>query len=156
MLDKRRHDRVKDILDDPALFPDTFKTWIVKALETHPTFTLPQQQNTPLDKMHYVGEDAEPAFEGSWANYGGGFAPAAFYRDPFRRVWLSGLVKDGGAAPTTIFILPPAYRPPDGRQLYIAEAQGAIGRIDVADTGEVIHTAGTTGYVQLNGFSFRV
>jgi hypothetical protein len=52
----------------------------------------------------------EPAFENSWANAGGAYETAAFYKDPYGRVHLKGRIGTGTAA-TTAFTLPAGYRP---------------------------------------------
>lgn len=149
MLDKRKSDRVKEILEDPSLFPDTFKNWIAKAVEIHPTFTLPKAQLPVVDRAHNVGATGEPAFQNSWVNEGGGYAPATFYRDPFNRVHLGGVVQSGTAG-TTIFTLPPAYRPTT-----IVAFRSDID-IDVNPDGTVEHVSGVNTFVPLDGLSFRV
>ena len=57
-----------------------------------------------------VGGTDQPAFENSWANYGGAYAEAAFRMDSEGWVHLKGLVKTGSVG-TTIFTLPEEYRP---------------------------------------------
>jgi hypothetical protein len=44
------------------------------------------------EAFHAVGAPGQPAFLGTWANYGGGFAGASFYKDPLRRVHLRGMI----------------------------------------------------------------
>ncbi len=63
---------------------------------------------------HQVGAGGEPAFAGNWANFGGSDQAAAFRLGIKNDVELTGLVKSTGAlgaAPSTIFTLPVAYRP---------------------------------------------
>lgn len=149
MLDARKRDRVEEILKDPALFPDEFKTWIVKAVETHPTFTLPQAQLPVLDREHAIGGVAEPAFQNSWVNYDPANSQASFYRDLSRRVYVGGTVKSGGAG-TVIFTLPPAYRPSLIETFFV----GSI-VLEVQPDGDVRHVSGSTALVPLT-ISFRV
>ena len=63
-----------------------------------------------VEEWHEIGDTNEPAFENSWANAGGAYEPAAFYKDPFGRVHLKGRIGTGTAA-TTAFTLPTGYRP---------------------------------------------
>jgi hypothetical protein len=65
---------------------------------------------TPIDPWHLVGAAGEPAFQNSWVNYGGAYAPAAFRKMPDGTVRLRGTVKSGTNA-SAIFTLPVGYRP---------------------------------------------
>jgi hypothetical protein len=65
------------------------------------------------EAWHVVGAPGEPAFQNSWVDNGSGVPRAAFYKDREGIVHLEGLVNQG-AARTTIFQLPPGYRPPSG------------------------------------------
>ena len=57
-----------------------------------------------------IDDSNAPAFENSWANTGGAYETAGFYKDPFGRVHLKGQIGTGTAA-TTAFTLPTGYRP---------------------------------------------
>lgn len=63
-----------------------------------------------VEEWHEIGGSGEPAFENSWANAGGAYETAAFYKDPFGRVHMKGRIGTGSAG-TTAFTLPTKYRP---------------------------------------------
>ncbi len=111
-----------------------------------------------------------------YSNYGSGFAPAGFYKDPMGVVHLKGLVKNynadsGGAQGVLIFILPRADRPSDGTHLFGALCYGNgdleenpvdpgdICRVDIDPQGRVEFVDNTgefpTEYLSLDGISFR-
>lgn len=154
--DDGRAKLVERVLGDPELYPDVLRSWIPTVLERNVLLKLEPYQLPSVDRRHEVGGDGEPAFVGTWTNYGSGYEVASFYRDPFGRVHLSGLVKSGTSG-TTIFSLPGGYRP-RARELFVIDTGNpgdTLGRIDVTATGDVIHISGGTTYVQLHGISFR-
>lgn len=115
-----------------------------------------------LDPLHFVGSAGEPPFTAAWQNYDTTYNAAAFYKDPFLRVFLQGLVKPTGVSGSgTIFQLPAAYRPLR-RCLFIV--QGAdVGyapqvRVDVDTDGTVslVNPASLQNWVSLDGLNFRV
>ena len=105
-----------------------------------------------MDGWHLVGGSGEPAFANGWVNYGAGFNVAAFRKDPFGRVHLRGMIKNGtvGAA---AFTLPAGYRPPVG-ELLDTNSTSAQGRIDVSSAGVVTVAAGAATWVTLDGLYF--
>lgn len=94
----------------------------------------------------------------AWQNYGGGFAPAGFYRDPFGRVYLRGLVKKtAGNIECAIFRLPAGYRPAE-HAAFSSVADNKFVRVSVYSDGEVDPEAVPTGggnFLSLEGISFR-
>ena len=146
---------VDKVLGDSSLYPEELKAWVPKVIRGNPNLRLQTNQLPRAESTRRVGATGQPGFQGAWTNYGSGNEEAGFYRDVFDRVNLCGLVKNG-AAGTTIFTLPGGFAP-EGRQSFIVLTGPAdqIGRIDVAANGDVIHVSGATGYVQLNGLSFR-
>jgi hypothetical protein len=107
-----------------------------------------------------------------WANYGAGYATAAYYKDPWGVVHLRGLVgsgSDGGVGTfgfhaTYVFFLPVGYRPPATEQFAVPVQDtltfpsGSIGRVDVsADGGVRLVYPGTAGIdsLALDSISFR-
>jgi hypothetical protein len=66
---------------------------------------------TTLDRWHTVNGTGEPAYQNSWVTNVTAAFPMQFRKDPFGRVQIRGTVS-GGASGTTIFTLPPGYRPP--------------------------------------------
>lgn len=147
---------VERVLGDPELFPDVFKSWIPRVLERNALLKLESYQLPSVGSRREVGDDGEPAFVGTWVNYDTTNEVASFYRDPFYRVFLAGLVKSGTSG-TTIFTLPGGYRPRKRESFIVVTGNpgDSIGRVDVAANGDVIHVSGGTSYVQLNGISFR-
>lgn len=99
-----------------------------------------------LDTWHAVGTTGEPAFQNSWANFGGTASTLAFRKDPFGKVGIRGVLK-GGASNTVIFTLPVGYRPPMDIAVEIPTASAANRTFCTitALTGNVsIGTVGTT------------
>ena len=106
-----------------------------------------------VEAWHEVGTAGNPAFAGSWKNFGGAFETAAFYKDPGGLVHLKGLVDVGSG---TIFTLPAGYRPAKTEVFTVVSTGGAFGEIRLASTGTLQLTVGTgSGYVSLSGISFR-
>jgi hypothetical protein len=120
------------------------------------------------EAFHEVGAAGNPAFgicqgANSWANDGGAFATAAFYRDPLGTVHLKGAVActvspTGGAV---IFTLPAGYRPSATEVFATPEGVGSgqIADIAVTGAGDVQFTGGSenpgTGAVPIDGITFR-
>jgi hypothetical protein len=144
---------VEKVLKDPALYPDEFKAWVPKQVERSPVIKFTADQLPTVDPTHYVGDTGQPAFQNGWANYGGGHEAAGFYIDPWRRVFLCGLIQSGTVG-TTIFTLPGGYRPRN-IQLFDVQANAALARVDVNTDGTVVATSGSNVWFQLNGVSFR-
>ena len=123
---------------------------------------MPSDQFHRIEKLvgncedwHEVGESGEPAFENSWVNYGSGFESAGFYKDPFGRVHLKGMV-DNGTDNATVFTLPEGYRPAL-RELFVTQISTGSSRIDVTTAGVVSTlSAGAHTWLTLSGISFRV
>jgi hypothetical protein len=98
-----------------------------------------------------------PAFNAGWNNYGGSYAAAAFYKDKVDRVHLRGLV-NVGVVGSTIFNLPPGYRPStSGILMFNVNNGNALGRIDIQPNGNVNFVVGPSAgsWVSLDGISFR-
>jgi hypothetical protein len=112
------------------------------------------------EAFHVVGTPGQPEFLGTWGNYGGGFAPASFYKDHLSRVYLKGVIT-GGSAGSNAFILPAGYTPPENTA-FAATAGTATPKtvsVNVFSNGNVfIFNSGVTGGdpVSLDGVSFRV
>jgi hypothetical protein len=153
-LDRGREALIKKVLGDPDFYPPEFKAWVPRQIENNPTLRLSADQLPIVEAVHLVGGTGEPAFQNSWVNYAvGSFLAAGFYKDPWGRVHLQGLVANGAAPISTIFTLPGGYRPQYGT-LFVAYANG-LGRVDVGANGAVQLVNGSTAFVQLDGLSFR-
>jgi hypothetical protein len=111
----------------------------------------------PVDAIHYVtgGE-----FLNSWTNFGSGYLPVGYYRDPFERVHLLGHAA-GGSLNTAAFTLPAGYRPlhidnpfSTGAIRFAINEAGLY--LDVlADGSVMLNGAGSNAIVSLNGIGFR-
>lgn len=103
-----------------------------------------------------VGASGQPPLTGSWTNFGGGFATAAFYRDPIGIVHLRGVIT-GPTNGVTAFTLPPGYRP--GAVESFAGNGGAGAGVDINANGEVSPYCPNPGpgcpFLSLSGISFR-
>ena len=92
--------------------------------------------------------------EGDWVNHGGTYNDAGYFKDSQGIVHLKGLLK-GGKVEVTIFTLPSGYRP-EARQLHpVYTHQGFIGRLDIFMDGRVFLTDGMSGFLSLDGITFR-
>ena len=89
-----------------------------------------------VEPWHLIGADGEPDFENGWRNYGEGWESAAFYRDPWGRVYVRGLVA-GGELDAVAFRLPEGYRPPEGIHLVGNSDFRAADAINVHPDGAV-------------------
>lgn len=96
-----------------------------------------------------------PTLANGWANFGGGFNPAGYWKDPAGVVHLRGLLASGtlnGAA--AMFTLPAGYRPAN-TEMFVAISNNAVGRVDVRNTGDVVPTIGSNTNFSLDGMTFR-
>lgn len=94
-----------------------------------------------------------PTLLNSWANQGGGWNPAGYWKDPHGVVHLRGNIKSGtvGAA---AFTLPAGYRPTN-TEGFTAVANGAFGAVNVDNGGNVIPAVGSNVGISLDGITFR-
>jgi hypothetical protein len=111
-----------------------------------------------------------------WANYGGGFATAAFYKDQLGIVHLKGLVSNNEGSPTdprtsAVLRLPLGYRPTTERvfssvgRATVNGVEVAQSRVDVQPNGLVVFVydcnpnvtvcSGDGSYLTLDGITFR-
>jgi hypothetical protein len=101
-----------------------------------------------------VGRPGNAAFTNSWVNFGGGWANAGYWRDPFGWVRLRGRVKDGSAA-LSMFTLPPGFRP-QVPVLSVNAASLAGGYIQVLADGTVTPSIGGGGaWISLDNVHFK-
>jgi hypothetical protein len=107
----------------------------------------------PLPIFPTLEQFIAPTLLNSWTNFGGGYNPAGFYKDPFGIVHLRGVVQTG-APPYIIFRLPSGYLPAN-QEMFSVTANNAFGRVDVLTTGDVQFQAGNNTFVSLDGMTFR-
>jgi hypothetical protein len=99
------------------------------------------------------------SFQNNWHNYGVGYNDAGYFKDSMGIVHLKGLVAGVGAAAifnTTIFTLPEGYRP-GARELFVCSTNPNVaGRVDVLPDGQVQVVQGNSGWLSLDGLTFRI
>lgn len=157
MIDQRAlQKQIRGILSHPEFFPDEFKSWLPRFLETNPNVSLSASQLPSLEATHYVANTvSDPPFGGTWGNYGSGYEAAGYFKDFLGVVHLVGVVA-GGVSGTTIYVLPAGYRPAAKlMMLVVSGGPDAIGRVDIWPTGEVVHVSGAVSYFQLDNITFR-
>jgi hypothetical protein len=111
---------------------------------------------TPTEPTRIVGTPGNPDFQGSWDNDGQG-ALAGFFKDQFGVVHLQGDLDPVGSA-STVFVLPPGYRPDaegaSGPQFSVV-ADSGTGVIQIDSDGLVRDVNSHSAHVTLNGITFR-
>lgn len=103
-----------------------------------------------------VGASGAPGFTNGWANLGGSWATAAYWKDQDGLVWLEGTIASGtlGAA---AWPLPPGFWP-TGDRIFPAFSNGTLGLVKVTAGGLVVpQTVGTASNASysLDGIVFR-
>ena len=149
-FDPKRYEAVQRILGDPELYPSELLSWILKKLKDNPYFSVAETQLPTADNFLLVGDAGQPAFVSPWSNFGSGWAPLSFRKDPFGTVFVQGVVKTGSSvsAGATITTLPTGYRP-EFHHLFAQEGSPGSGqhcRVDVESDGEIVYR-GATGTV---------
>jgi len=121
---------------------------------------------SPLEAKHVVGSPGEPGFENGWQNYPGGeegigsltFGPISFYKDHEGIVHLEGLAVTESESLTSVFTLPPGYRPASGTSLLLVGGEGFVAIGGTGATLEGKDIGGKViaeGLVVLDGLTFR-
>lgn len=151
--DKATERLVKKVLSNPDFFPPEFKAYIPRLVEANASFKLDPVQLPTVEPWHVVDNAGQPAFLNGWVNFGGGDTTAAYYRDPFGTVHLKGTLKSGTIG-TTIFTLPPGYRPQE-ISFFPAWSNAAFGGVIIQTTGAVVANNGSNVSFSLDGITFR-
>jgi hypothetical protein len=105
-----------------------------------------------MDIWHFVGNTGEPAFVNGWVNYGSGYGNASFRKFPDGKVKCAGLIR-AGTIPSTIFTLPPGYRP-NQNQIYGSASNDVFGEMRVNTDGTVATSISNNGWVTLDDIEF--
>jgi hypothetical protein len=154
LTDRSSAKLVAKVLSDPTLFPDEFKAWLPRWLQGNVNFSVDSTQLPDVESQKLVGVTGNAQFSNSWTNFGGTNASAAYYKDPFGRVFLKGTVKSG-TVNTAIFTLPVGYRPQEA-EVFAVYCNGAVGFITVNPDGTVVQSGGgSNASLTLSGISFR-
>lgn len=152
--DRDKERAVRRVLDSPDLFPDEFKAWLPRFIQSNVNLRISEQQLPEVEATRFIGTSGEPAFEHSWVNYVAGFDEAGYYKDPFGMVHLCGIIKSG-TLNQSAFNLPGGYRPKARRMFPSIDGVNAVSRVDVTATGDVIPVTGNTAYITLDGIHYR-
>jgi len=105
---------------------------------------------TSVDSLH------TPTLLNSWVYFGAPYSTPAYYIDPFGRVFLKGLIKNGTLTDAA-FQLPAGYRPNEYLINSTVSFDGVnivVSRVDVDISGNVIPYFGGNTWFSLNGVSF--
>ncbi len=95
-------------------------------------------------------------FSHGWRNYDNTYNHAGFFRDRQGVVHLRGLVKSGQVGgDKAIFVLPNGYRPNRRHLFAVCTHPDKIGRVDILPDGRVIAYNVSSGWVSLDGLTFR-
>lgn len=99
---------------------------------------------------------AAPVLLNSWANYGGAYSDAGYYRDAAGVVHLQGAIRNGTVGAAS-FTLPAGFRPAAAQAYAIptGAAFATYGVVHVLADGTVMVTVGSNALVHLAGVSFR-
>lgn len=149
----RKQNLVQQVLGDSSLYPDEFKSWIVRWLYGNVNLSIAQGQLPAIEKAHLVGASGEVPFAGTWVNFGSTFEPALYWKDYAGIVHLGGLVKLGTIG-TTIFTLPAGYRP-QYTLTFAVYSNNAFGYCQVNPDGTVVASGGSNLSFSLAGITFR-
>ena len=125
-------------------------SWLLIALRNGDTGKVLWLDGRDQDYWH------SPTLLNSWATYGNSFAPPGYCKE-HGIVRLRGLVTGGNvsaASTANIMVLPVGYRP-DYTQLFVTEANAAIGRIDVMADGSVRALQGVNTWFSLDSIQFK-
>ena len=97
-----------------------------------------------------------PTLLNGWVNFGDGWSTAAYYKDYFGIVRLTGRIKWGTTTGgTIIFVLPVGYRP-SGRLGFTINAGDLRADVTIGSAGEVsIWNVTNNIFLYLDGISFR-
>lgn len=114
------------------------------------------RKNIKVEAPKKIGAAGEPAFANGWQNFDAvpGFQNARYWKDAMGIVYVDGLIKLG-TLNLPAFTLPVGYRPA-ATMIFTQITNGAIGRVDILNTGTVVPaTPSSNVWVNLSGIFFR-
>lgn len=92
----------------------------------------------------------------SWVNFGGGAAPAEYYKDDFGNVKLRGIIKSGTTTPGTVILTLPVGNRPLYKIFAVVYCNTTSGQISVNPDGTVqVENIPSNGSLALDFPSFR-
>jgi competence protein ComGC len=92
------------------------------------------------------------ALQNSWVYYGTPYSSPQYTKASDGLVTIHGLIKTGTIG-ATIATLPVGYRPAY-RALFSTVSGGAVSRLDIDSSGNIIAVSGTNGWYSMDGISF--
>lgn len=114
-----------------------------------------QQTALNLKANKTQGSWIAPTLLNSWVNYDA-IRPARYFKDELGFVHIEGLVKLGTVGTSTpIFILPAGYRSLQYILHYLVNSNGAVGILEINDSGNVYLVSGSNAYVSITLPPFR-
>jgi hypothetical protein len=124
------------------------------------TGSYPSPRLAPPEAWHEVTTFGICSFfpvEEAWTNYGPGWEPVAYYRDPFGVVHVKGSVHCGHEGAGTVFTLPPGYRAAAIQFFPTISSGPTFNTFEVFPNGLInpIVEKGTNGILSLDSISFR-
>jgi hypothetical protein len=147
--------KVRNVLAEPSLLPAPFAAWVRSQIARNPVVQLDHSQLPVADRKHYIGTPQGMPFENSWANYGGVYEPASYFKDMSGVISLQGMIALGVVG-SAVWTLPPSYRPVH-QITFTVLSNGALGRLDVMASGDVVPGTGCSNvWVSLSGLSYRI
>jgi|GEM_PF-3678079 len=97
-----------------------------------------------------------PTFQNSFTNYNNGYTTVGYFKDKMGMVHLKGMVTHTGDPDgLVVFTLPIGYRPGSGERVFMAYNSDTVSRVDILANGNVVVSAGVTGWLSLDGIYFR-
>jgi|SRR6478736_8349306 len=136
--------------------PDFLPNLNAENITANTQLTIKDKLVVPTPSWRLVGTTGQPAFQNGWVNYGSNFAPLSFWKDPMGWVSIRGLIKSGTtAAVTTVFTLPPGFRPLYNEVFPVDIDPQVHGRVDVYADGRVAVIVSSATYTSLSGIRFR-
>lgn len=143
---------IQDLLRNQP--PDFLPLLKAENVQVSETLTLLDKLVTANADFKAVGKPGNSAFEHTWANFGGGWGVAAYYRDILGWVHLRGIISSGTVGQSAL-TLPPGYWPAVNETFSVI-SNNAIGRVDVQTNGQVIPQSPSSNiWVSLSGIQFR-
>jgi hypothetical protein len=111
------------------------------------------------EALHQVGASGQPPFQNGWKNYGFSSAPAAFYKDREGVVHLQGTITGATTTPSSVFSLPPGYRPAVTQEFAALTVDSGptrvINQLEVQSGGDVVLYDPVGIWASLSGITFR-
>lgn len=110
----------------------------------------PNAPQEPVGGLSYTNSGGT-----TWTDFGGGETPGQAWMDIFGNVHIEGAVKRTAGAGTAIATLNGTLWPSTVKVFPAVGAAGAAGAVSIGTNGVITYVAGGTGYLSLNGITYR-